>query len=195
MKKYLSEVLGTFALTLIVALSLAGGSPVPTAVLAGLVLGLFVYSVGHISGTHINPAVTAGLWSVRKISSMEAVYYIVCQFIGAALAWLLVANTVEPASLMVSNSLMTGVAELIGTFFFAFGIAAVVFKKDLSVVSGLVIGGSLLLGIVYAATLGSNGVLNPALALGINSFNLMYVIGPIVGSILGMQAYWYLNNK
>lgn len=195
MKKYLAELLGTFALTLVVALSLAGKFPVPTPVLAGLVLGLFVYSVGHISGTHINPAVTAGLWSVKKIKTLEALIYIISQCIGAGAAWALATYTTGLATLSVSNSVMTGVAELIGTFFFAFGIAAVVFKKDLSVVSGLVIGSSLLLGIAFAATLGSNGVLNPAVAIGINSFNLMYVLGPIIGSVLGMQAYIYLNSK
>jgi aquaporin Z len=195
MKKYLAEALGTLALTLVVALSLAGKFPIPTPVLAGLVLGLFVYSVGHISGTHINPAVTLGLWSVKKIKTNEALLYIISQCIGAVLAWGLVRYTVGATGLIVSNSVMTGVAELIGTFFFAFGIAAVVFKKDLSVVSGLVIGGSLTLGIAFAAMLGSNGVLNPAVAIGINSLNLMYVLGPIIGSILGMQAYIYLNKK
>ena len=53
----------------------------------------------------------------------------------------------------------------------------------------MVVGGSLLLGIAVAALLGSNGVLNPAVALGIGSFNVMYVLGPILGSVLGMQLY------
>jgi glycerol uptake facilitator-like aquaporin len=55
--------------------------------------------------------------------------------------------------------------------------------------SGLVVGGSLLLGIALASLLGSNGVINPAVALGIGSFNVMYVLGPVLGSLLGMQVY------
>lgn len=193
-KKYLVEALGTMTLTLVVALSIATKFPVATPILAGLVLLLFVYSVGHISGTHINPAVTIGLWSIKKIQTNEAVAYIISQFIGAEIALILVANTVGLARLTVSGSWIIGFAEVLGTFFFAFGIASVVYGKVPSLMSGVVIGGSLLLGITIAATLGSNGVLNPAVALGIQSFNLMYLLGPIVGSVLGMRAYKYLSE-
>ncbi len=194
MKKYIVEALGTMVLTLVVALSLRVAFPVATPLLAALVLLLFVYSVGHISGTHINPAVTLGLWSVKKIKSDQALLYILSQFVGALIALLFVSYTVGVAHVPVVNSLMVGFAEALGTFFFTFGIASVVYGKTPSVMSGVVIGGSLLLGISIAAMLGSNGVLNPAVAFGIESFNLMYVLGPIVGSVLGMQAYAYLNK-
>ncbi len=194
MKKYFAEALGAFALTLVVALSLAVKFPVATPVLAGLVVMLFVYFVGHISGTHLNPAVTIGLWSIKKIKNNEVVLYLVAQFFGAAAALLLVSYTVGLAPLTVSNSLMVGLAELVGTFFFAFGIASVVYGRTPSLFSGVVIGGSLLLGIAVAATMGSNGVLNPAVAFGIQSFNVMYILGPIAGSVLGMQAYKYING-
>ena len=57
-KKYVAEAVGTAILTLVVALSLAGKFSVPTSILAGSVLALFVYTVGQISGAHINPAIT-----------------------------------------------------------------------------------------------------------------------------------------
>lgn len=195
MKKYTAEALGTGALTLVVALSLSSGFPVPTPILAGLVLGLFVYSVGSISGTHINPAVTVGVWSLNKISNRDALFYIIAQTVGAGVAMFFVSNTVGLASLVVTASSMVLLAEILGTFFFTFGIASVVFGKVSSQMSGLVIGGSLLLGIEIAATLGSNGVLNPAVAFGIGSFNLFYVLGPILGSYLGMQAYRYISKE
>lgn len=197
MKKYFVEALGTFALTLVVALSIAGSFPVSTPVLAALVLGLFVYSVGHISGTHINPAVTLGLWSIKKIRTAEALNYIGSQFIGACAAFFLASSLGDvgvSAGITVSNSWMVFVAELLGTFFFAFGIASVVYEKTPGHFSGFVVGGSLLLGITIAALLGSNGVLNPAVAFGIGSFGLMYVLGPIIGSILGMQVYRSLED-
>jgi glycerol uptake facilitator-like aquaporin len=195
MKSHIAEAIGTFALTLAVALSLSGTFPVPTPVLAGLVLGLFVYSIGHISGTHINPAVTIGLWSTGKVKNTDALWYIVAQFIGAGLAMFVATKGLSPmATLTVANSTQVLVAETLGTMFFTFGIAAVVFGKVYSGASGAVIGGSLLLGITFAALLGSNGVLNPAVAFGIGSFNLMYVLGPIIGSIIGMNAYKYLKK-
>jgi glycerol uptake facilitator-like aquaporin len=196
MKKYTAEALGAFALTFIVLLSIAGTFPVPTAVLAALTLGLFVYTIGPISGSHINPAVTIGLWSIKKIDGMEALKYIITQFIGAGVALFLFSLT-HPASsnnITVINSSLIGGAELIGAFFFGFGIASVVYDKTPAYLSGVVIGGSLLLGISMAALLGSNGILNPAVAFGIGSFNVMYLLGPIIGSILGMQTYKYLES-
>ncbi len=194
MKKYIAEALGTFTLAFVVGLSISGLFPVPTPVLAALVLGLFVYSIGHISGTHINPAVTIGAWSIGKLSPSDAVGYIVSQCIGGFIALLLLSMTGYSPVLSVSGDIMIGLAELLGTFFFTFGIASVIFGRTPSQMSGLVIGGSLLLGITISALLGANGVLNPAVALGIGSFGLMYVLGPIIGSVLGMQAYKYLNQ-
>jgi glycerol uptake facilitator-like aquaporin len=194
MKKYLAEALGTATLTLVVGLSLAGNFPVSTPVLAALTLGLFVYSIGNISGTHINPAVTVGLWSIGKISRLEAFRYIGAQFTGAAAALGLMSMMVTLPVLTINNSLTTGIAEMIGVFFFTFGIASVVYGRTPSSLSGVVVGGSLLLGIAIAATLGTNGVLNPAVALGIGSFGVMYVLGPVIGAVLGMKAYQYLQK-
>ena len=194
MKKYLAEALGTGTLTLVVALSLSENFPVSTPVLTGLVLALFVYTIGHISGAHINPAVTIGAWSLKKISNQDALMYIIAQTIGAGIAMFALSSVMSPANLSIVASRTVFFAELIGTFFFTFGIAAVIYEKTPSVMSGLIIGGSLLLGITIAATLGSNGVLNPAVAFGIGSFNLLYLLGPIVGSVLGMQAYKYLEH-
>ena len=87
---------------------------------------------------------------------------------------------------------MTAIAECVGTLFFAFGVASVIYGKSPSELSGVVAGGSLILGITIAALLGSYGILNPALAFGVGTFNLVYVFAPIVGSVLGMQAYKYL---
>lgn len=189
MKKYVVEALGAGALTLAVGLSLAGTFPVPTPLLAALTLGLFVYTVGHISGTHINPAVTLGAWSIGKIETKPAALYIVAQMLGAAVAMALMTRLVEVPALTVAGDAMTGFAEFVGAFFFTFGIAAVVYSKTPSGLSGVVVGGSLLLGIAIAAGLGSNGVLNPAVAFGIGSWGMMYILGPILGAVCGMQAY------
>ncbi|MBI3458703.1 aquaporin [Candidatus Azambacteria bacterium] len=195
MNKYLAELLGTFGLTLVVLLSLNGAFPVATAVLAALTLGLFVYTIGHISGTHINPAVTLGLLSIKKIGLQETLGYIVAQFIGAGLAMVVASQfIVNPVVLTAANTGTVGIFEFIGMFFFAFGIAAVVFGKTPASLSGFVVGGSLLLGLSLAS-FKSNGVLNPAVAFGIGSFSLMYIIGPIIGSIVAMQVFKLLNGE
>lgn len=193
MKKYIGEALGTFTLSLVVGLSLAEVFVVPTPVLAGLTLGLFVYSIGHLSGTHINPAVTIGAWSIGKISSKDAGSYIVAQVIGAILAMLVLRGMDMMPEVVLDGALAIGIAELVGAVIFTFGIASVVFGRAPSQMSGVVVGGSLLLGIAIAASMGANGVLNPAVALAIGSFNVMYLIGPIVGSVIGMQLYKYLQ--
>ena len=122
MKKYIAEALGTFTLALVVALSIVGKFPVSTPVLAGLVVLLFVYSIGHISGAHINPAITIGVWSIKKISNKDALFYVISQFIGGAAAIAVVSLTVGMPLMMVLNNWNVVIAECLGTLFFAFGI-------------------------------------------------------------------------
>ncbi len=193
MKKYIAEALGTWALTLIVGLSITGLFPVATPILVALTVGVFVYTIGHISGTHLNPAVTIGLWSIKKINANDALAYIVSQFLGAGVAYAMLSAFSHSPSLIVMGNVGTGFAEMLGAFFLTFGIASVVFGKTPHDASGLVIGGSLLLGIAVSAIMGANGVLNPAVAFGIGSLGIMYIVGPIVGSVLGMQAYKHLQ--
>ena len=198
LKKYFAEVIGTFALTLAVIVAI-NTNQLDTTLAAGLTLGLFVYTLGSISGAHFNPAVTIGAWTLGKIRPSQAVGYIIAQFIGAGLALLLASWMVSTVSLLdlgidVSNSWETGAGEFIGAFFFMFGVAAVIYGKVHQNLSGVVVGGSLMLGITFALT-SSNGVLNPAVAFGIGSFSWMYVIAPIIGSILGMQAFKYVSGE
>lgn len=199
--RYIAEAFGAFILTLAVGLSIATSSVVPTPVVAGLTLALLVYSMGGISGTHINPAVTIGLWSIKKIDWMEAVLYIIFQFVGATLAWLklrYLITAVTPAltlQLTAANTMLVWEAEALGALIFGFGIASVVYHKTPTDASGIVVGGSLLLGILLAS-FGSNGILNPAVALGLGSLSVAYMIAPIIGMVIGMQLYrWLIHEK
>lgn len=194
MNRYLTEAFGTFLLTAVVGLSLAGNFPVATPILAGLTLGLFVYAAGGISGSHINPAVTIGLWSLKKISSADAAFYIIAQFAGAGAAALIINLLAVGPALTVAAAWPVFFSEALGALAFTFGIAAVAEGQVPAGASGAVIGGSLLLGLAIAAS-ASNAVLNPAVALGIGSFSWIYLFSPIVGSLLGMNLYrWLLKN-
>lgn len=198
--KYIAEFIGTFALsfTVLAAVSQVVALPVAVPVIAGLVLGLFVYTIGALSGCHINPAVTIGLWSVRKINTKDTVGYLLAQVFAAAVA-IVLARTLGMASLpSASMSFMAPLffAEALGAFFFAFGIAGVVYGRVSDHMSGVVIGGSLLLGILIASFAGSAGILNPAVAFALNSLSAVYILGPIIGAVVGFNAYcWLLGAK
>lgn len=197
--KYIAEFVGTFALSFVVLAAVSQVLPLPMAipVIAGLTLGLFVYTIGGVSGAHINPAVTIGLWSVRKINNAETVAYLLAQIFAAAVAIVLARTlgmaTPEAVPLPFISALFF--AEALGAFFFAFGIAAVVYGRVSDQMSGLVIGGSLTLGILIASFAGSAGILNPAVAFALNAVSIMYVFGPILGAVVGFHAYRYLTNQ
>lgn len=205
LKKYLVELIGTFSLTLAVSLVLTSPMVAQIAgfiapLIAAFTLALFVYTVGHVSGTHINPAVTLGLWSIGKISKHDVIGYLVAQFAGAAASVLLVTKgldlVLQPAQVVIGWQAVVWVvlAEAIGAMLFTFGISAVVYGKVSDAAKGSVIGMSLFLGILLASGLGSNGILNPAVAFGVNSFAWMYIVGPIIGSVAGMWAYKFLAS-
>jgi aquaporin Z len=190
--KLIAEGFGTFTLAFAVLASLQMENPaVATPVLAALVLALFVYTIGSKSGSHINPAVTLGLWSINKIKTNEALSYIVAQLIGGFLAMMAAGFFLgTEASIDFGGASMSVLmAEAIGTIFFGFGIAAVVYGNVKDMMSGVVIGGSLLLGIMFAMALGSGGALNPAVALAVGTFNLSYILGSVLGSMIGMNMY------
>ena len=186
MNKYLAEFVGTFLLTLAVSVCLAIKFPVPTAVVAALTLGVSVYVFGAISGTHINPAITLGILSVGRISPKDAALYIVSQLAGAGLAIVIGGGLVTRAALTASNTGPVFLAEILAT-----GVASVVFGKAPAPAAGLTIGGALLLGLSVASS-GSNGVLNPAVAVGIGSISIAYLIAPLVGAVMAFLLYRFL---
>lgn len=198
-KQYAAEVLGTCILTLVVLLSSISASafPLATPVLAALTLTMFAYTVGHISGTHLNPAITVGLLVIDKIKFAQAAYYIIAQFIGAFLAVQITRYMGAVVPIASSSNGITAsqiVAEGLGAVVFAFGIASVVRGRVPESVQGVVVGGSLLLGIAISALCGALGILNPAVAYGLSSFTPAYIFGPIIGSVVGFGFYQILDT-
>jgi aquaporin Z len=193
-QKYLAEFIGAFFLTTAVSLSLIFTIPVPTPVVAGLVLCLFVYTVGGISGAHLNPAITIGMWSVRKIKTTDAVMYVFSQLLGGicsmAVVYLLAR---EPIEIVWSGDLLSAVGEAIGAFFLAFAVLSATLQKVPAAAAGITVGGSLFIGICLALPF-SLGVLNPAVAVGLGVLNPMYLFGPIIGAIAGAWVRFALEN-
>lgn len=188
-RPYAAECLGTFFLALLVHLSIGGHFPVATPVIAGLTLGLVVYMLGGISGAHVNPAVTIGLASIGKISWLEAGYYVLAQLLGGFLAFLAGGALLGgPLPVLADSTLLITIAEALGAAILVLGVSSVVHGKAPHDAAGLTIGTALTLG-AFAASVQSNGVLNPAVAFGIGSLSVAYVLGPILGGIIAAQAY------
>lgn len=188
----LSEALGTAILTsVILAVSRSQlGFPYFVALAAGLTLALLVLIVGPISGAHVNPAVTLAQWSARLISTTNAVLYIAAQFIGAVAAWQLYVYFIDKPLTSIAGKFDWRIllAEAVGTFVFTFGIAAAVYQKQKGGQLAATVGGSLFLGVVIASVI-SNGILNPAVAVGVQSWNGAYVFGPLIGGLVGFNLY------
>src|SRR5512137_1051436 len=91
MKKYIAELIGTFFLVLTVGCTvIGGGAGVIPPLAIGSALMIMVFATGHISGGHVNPAVTLGVWLRGRCPSKDVLPYWIAQVIGAVLAALVV---------------------------------------------------------------------------------------------------------
>jgi glycerol uptake facilitator-like aquaporin len=188
-----AEFLGTGFLTLVV-LSVRGsaiGIPYFVALAAGLVVGVFLLARGNLWGATLNPALTVGLWTLRKISTAMAILSIGFQLLGAwAAYWLFTyfANT-KLTSIAGHYSGRIMLAEATGALVLSFIVAAAVYEKFEGAKLAAA-GGIAFMIAIFVASGASNGIVNPALALGLRSWSWgTYVLGPVVGSIIGMNLY------
>lgn len=158
---------------------------------AGLTLLLMVLAIGNISGAVLNPAISLGLWTVRKLSTFQTVVYIAVQLLGGVAAYVLY-NYLTDQTLGDGTGKFDAqilVAEVLGTAVFAFGIAAAIFQRLEGTAKAVTIGGSLTLGIIVAS-IASAGFLNPAVALSAQVWVWgTYVLGPVIGAVIGFNLY------
>lgn len=195
--KILAELMGVIILVTAVY-SMVARTPFPlfAGMAAGLTLGLLVFSIGATSGAHVNPAITLGLWSIRKVKTSTAIIYVLIQLLGGYLAFLLINYLLGRNIESIANApeIKVFVAEAIGALIFGFGVASAIYQKYEGGKLAFAVGGSLTVGILVAS-LASNGVLNPAVAIGLQSWNKAYALGPIVGAIIGMNLYALLFTE
>lgn len=147
----LAELVGTFILATVAV-------TVANPLIVGFTLVVLVLAIGAISGSHVNPAVTFGFWSVKKINTVKALSYWVMQFAGAFLA-LLVAQMFQGSDYGISFASFTAfdskivVAELLGAAIFTFAVAAAVEQKLMDAAKSLAIGLGLLTGLAVGGGL------------------------------------------
>jgi len=157
----------------------------------GVTLAALVGTIGKVSGAHVNPAITLGLWTLRRIPSLTAVAYIASQLLGGLAAFALfvyMTNTDILSNGMATFDPRIFTAELIGTAVFGFGVASVFMQKLDGMQAAFTIGASLFMGILVASVV-APGFLNPAVALAFNSWDKTTVIAPLIGSVIGMNVY------
>lgn len=186
-----AEFIATFTLvSVILGISTRSTFPFFIAAGAGLTLGLMVILLGSVSGAHANPAITLGLWSKQLIKTNKAVAYVAAQVLGGAVALasyqFLVNSTLNRPGANFDWRVFA--AEALGAGIFGFGVAATINQKLKGGVQGAAVGISLMLGILMASV-ASEGLLNPAVAVGVDSVGWDYIVGPLVGALIGVQLY------
>ena len=202
-KNLVAEFIGTFALIFIGAgaLAIAQANLVGVALAHGLVIVTFAYAYGHISGTHINPAVTLGLLIAGEIQIAAAVGYWIVQFLGGILG-AVVLNAVLPEAGDLGVTILTEgvtstqglIVEIVLTFFLVNTIFNTAVSGKAGNFAGLAIGLTLVLCILMGGPL-TRASLNPARTLGpaIVSGNYadiwLYFVGPAIGAVLAALLY------
>ncbi|GAA4478646.1 MIP/aquaporin family protein [Microbacterium panaciterrae] len=169
----------------------------------GLALTVLVYAAGHISGAHLNPAVSLGALIRGAIGASAFVAYIIAQFVGGALA-ALVSFAVWPraAESMKIDLGPAFLVEALVTLALVWVVLNVATSKDNANNSfyGLAIGGTVFVGAVAVGGI-SGGGFNPAVGLGLaisGQFgwsNLwLYIVAPLVGAAIAAVLFRVLNS-
>jgi aquaporin NIP len=173
----------------------------------GLVIMAMVYATGHLSGAHVNPAVTIAFTLTRHFPPREALAYVAAQLAGASAAAfvLLAAWPAEPAALGATvPSVGAGTAllyEVVLSAFLMFVIVAVATDtRAVGAAAALAIGGTVGLdalfgGPITGASMNPARSFGPALASGTWHDFWIYVVGPLVGAALGALAYQLVRGE
>ena len=224
-KKYVAELIGTAVLTMVgcgvavvVGCNTSGGV-VATALAFGLSVVAMAYCIGRVSGCHINPAITIGMWVDKRMSNIDAVMYIVFQFIGgllgAGLLWAILGQTdagviglgtngfdsASAAGISMAGALLV---EILLTFIFVISALGVTSTKATAAQGGIVIG--LTLTLVHLLGIGLTGTsVNPARSFGPAVFMAIegstlaleqvwvFILAPVIGAILAALVWKVLK--
>ena len=166
------------------------------------------YSIGNVSGCHINPAVSLGVLLNKGMSVKDFVGYVIAQCCGATIAGAALMALIGTEKGLGCNALYDGdvakslIIEAILTFIFVLSILGVTSKAEFGKVAGLVIGGSLtlvhLMGIAFTGTsVNPARSLGPALMLKGEALSCVWVfwVGPLVGAAVAALVWCVLSSK
>ena len=212
-KKFCAEFIGTFVLVLLACGTAtvlncsaeSRGAYILTALAFGLVIVAMAYSIGNVSGCHINPAVSLGVLLTGGMSITEFIVYIIAQFAGATAGAAVLGLLVGFDSSLGANGLYNGswkkslVIEVILTFIFVLVILSVCSKKKFEKIAGIVIGLTLTLvhifGIYFTGTsVNPARSFGPAILKGGDALACYWVflVAPLVGGVLAALVFKFL---
>lgn len=215
MKKYIAEGVGTMMLTLIACgVAVIVGNIITSSLAFGLVIVAAAYSIGNVSGCHINPAVSVSMVVAGKMEVKECIKYIISQVIGALFGSLLLALCLNSFEELGANSFGQAfgtveinmwralLVEVILTFIFTTTILGVTDKKENGHVTGIVIGLTLVLvhlfGIPFTGTsVNPARSLAPAVLQGGEALKQVWVfiVAPVAGAILSGLFYKFVLKE
>lgn len=213
MKKLIAEFIGTFALVFagtgaIVINETTGGaiSHVGIALTFGLIVLAMIYSIGDVSGAHINPAVTLGFCVARRFPFIEAGPYLISQCLGAVSASLIL-HFLFPESALLGGTVPTG--SEIQSFVFEFLLTSILMfvilsvstgAKEKGITAGIAIGAVIALEAMFAgpicgASMNPARSLAPALVSGHHGSLWVYLTAPFFGAIMGVFCCRCVREK
>lgn len=239
-KRFLAELIGTYALVFIgpgaavITLLLAEGQTnkggfnigigygglgdwLAIGLAFGFIIMAMIYAFGHISGTHINPAVTLALAATRRFPSKDVIPYIIAQLVGAALGSISLVAVLGTRAAEVGGLGATApfpgvsyaqaiISEAIATFFLMLTIMGVaVDKRAPNQFAGFAIGMAVAVDIIVTGNI-TGSSLNPARTFGpylgdslfggpsLWNYFPIYVIGPVVGALVAAFLYDYIGG-
>ncbi len=207
---FVAEFIGTFALVFVgVGAAVAKADLLGVALAHGFTVAVMVYVFGHISGAHVNPAVTFGLALNGTVKWVQAVFYWLAQFAGAIAAAALLHYAVTSVGGSINDGLTVGnltakqpiwsmAIELVLTFFLVHTILHTAVGGKGGNMAGWVIGTTLAFSILVGGRL-TGASLNPARTLGPAIFDIqsltnvytyiIYFFGPLIGAALAVMVY------
>ncbi|KAL5202314.1 hypothetical protein ABZP36_013266 [Zizania latifolia] len=207
-QKLLAEVLGTFLLIFAgcaaVAVNLRTGGTVTfpgICITWGLAVMVMVYSVGHISGAHLNPAVSFAYATCGRFPWRQVPAYAAAQVTGSAAASLTLRVLFGSArehffgTVPAGSEVQSLVMEFIITFYLMFVISGVATdNRAIGELAGLAVGATVLLNVLFAgpisgASMNPARTIGPAIVLGRYTSIWVYIAGPVCGAVAGAWAY------
>ena len=212
MKKLVCEFVGTMMLVLL-ACGIAVATEVHylgTALAFGLVVIAMSYTIGSVSGCHINPAVSFGMALTKRMSWKDFFEYVIAQLLGAITGAAILGLILQSYSALGANTYNgTGttvwialLVEIILTFVFVLTVLNVTDKKDNGHATGIIIGLTLtlvhLFGIPFTGTsVNPARSFGPALLQGGTALNQLWVfiLAPLVGALLASLFYKHVLKK